>query len=264
MLNPQKEVYKHLKRYLDWNDLDDGLGKDEYLFVSSIGSFNYNLQHDKSDVDTRLVYVPGLDNISNGRDQKTRQMNVGEAHMTVESIVNFKRLLMKSNPTVLEALYSRNMVLNDKYIEPFYDLIVPHWDEIPYLNPHEFFKAILGAAVSFTKKTSVKSLSHIPRMYSILVKYLEGKPFDEILYLNDDERKMIFDIRKYEEHCDFEEEINLIREKEEEIKKVPFCDFKAYEDVNKFFSEIQILKLEENIESYREEQRDSSRWGHSW
>lgn len=264
MLNPQKEVYKHLKRYLDWNDLDDGLGKDEYLFISSIGSFNYNLQYDKSDVDTRLVYVPGLDNISNGRDQKTRQMNVGEAHMTVESIVNFKRLLMKSNPTVLEALYSRNMVLNDKYIEPFYDLIVPHWDEIPYLNPHEFFKAILGASVSFTKKTSVKSLSHVPRMYGILVKYLEGKPFDEVLYLDDDERKTIFNIRNYEEHCDFEEEINLIREKEEEIKKIPFCDFKVYEDVNKFFSEIQILKLEENIESYREEQRDSSRWGHSW
>ena len=101
-------------------------------------------------------------------------------------------------------------------------------------------------------------------MYSILVKYLEGKSFDEVLYLDDYDRKTIFNIRKYEEHCDFEEEINLIREKEEEIKKIPFCDFKVYGDVNKFFSEIQILKLEENIESYREEQRDSSRWGHSW
>ena len=113
------------------------------LYEYVAGSHLYSLNNEDSDVDTKGLFIApkevmmglGLDYTSQVSDEKNDN--------TWFEIGNFCNLLLKSNPTVLEALF----VPEDKIITPPSDVIMPLFENRDQFVSKQCFKPFVSYAV---------------------------------------------------------------------------------------------------------------------
>lgn len=162
------------------------------------GSQNYGMATDKSDVDTKCIIVPSLEDIIFNRQPiSTTHILPNDEHIDFKDIRLIFGNFRKQNINYIEILFTKYFILNPKY-KKFWNELVEKREAIAKYNPYIAIKAIKGMAMEkyhalehpYPNKAEVlaqygfdpKQLHHLARLYYFLYDYICGlKTYSEML-----------------------------------------------------------------------------------
>lgn len=108
------------------------------------GSQNYYLDDEESDVDTKLLLVPTLDEIVfNRKPVSTTHILDNDEHIDAKDIRLYWQCFRKGNPNFVEILFSRASYINPMYADEWAKMVVNR-EQIARVNPLVAAKAMMG------------------------------------------------------------------------------------------------------------------------
>lgn len=187
-----KRLEEHLEEALT-------LVKGDWFVICLQGAQNYNLDDKESDIDSKLLIIPSLEDIALGKApySRTHVMENGE-HVDIKDIRAYFKLFEKANINFVEILFTDYWICNPKYQE-YWQSLLDHREEIAYMNPGNALACMKGMALQ--KKHALcheypsrmeyinkfqydpKQLSHILRIQDFVDKYTQpGSYIDAVVY----------------------------------------------------------------------------------
>lgn len=185
--------------------------------VFAQGSMNYGLYVNddeyKSDVDTKAIVLPTLDDLVNGNKMVSTKYDFEGEQIDVKDIRVMMDMWCKSNPAYLEILFTQYCMFNNKY-ETYIRQILEMGDDIVKMNFPQLAKCISGmskekvAAMEHPYPSQLKDLEkfgycpkqvhHIIRLNRLITEvFCCDIPFGEALQINDERiRKYLINIKK--------------------------------------------------------------------
>lgn len=148
------------------------------IFTALVGSQNYGLATENSDVDTYSFILPSYDDFLLNKEPKSYEIELKDGSKAcVKDIRLLFKLIKKASPNSLECILSKYMIINPHYEETlkyYLDndmLLYP----IVHCNSNHLFDAIAGTIKGLHgRNISVgKKYSHIIRLIDFLNKYID-------------------------------------------------------------------------------------------
>lgn len=136
-----------------------------------IGSFNYGLNTEESDIDTRMVVIPDftVSNMRAGlRISKELAMPNCDEHCHIIDLISWVDSLKKGCITALEVLGSKYVVFDGYYSRSVFDSIKNQEKYFVHILKRNFIRAQIGYAVSQMRRNTPKSIMHGYRALHIL------------------------------------------------------------------------------------------------
>lgn len=176
--------------------------------VFAQGSMNYGLYVNddeyKSDVDTKAIVLPTLDDLVNGNKMVSTKYDFEGEQIDVKDIRVMMDMWCKSNPAYLEILFTKYCMFNNKY-ETYIRQILEMGDDIVKMNFPQLAKCISGMSkekvivmehpypslIDKIEKYGYdsKQLHHIIRLNRLIIEvFLNDIPFGEALDISEQER----------------------------------------------------------------------------
>ena len=157
----QKRVEEHVK------DFEKHYPDVEWIVCGACGSMNYNLWDEKSDVDTKIIVFPSLENLMLGKVgiSKIHILPNGE-HCDIKDVRHYFRILKKGNINFMELLCTEYYVVNPKY-RSFWFSITNHLTSLSYLYAEKLIYSSYGNATEKYKKLFHGS----PTNYALIEQY---------------------------------------------------------------------------------------------
>lgn len=183
------EIHKKVEKHYD--KACELYGEKRVIGVYLYGSQNYNLDTEESDVDTRCIIVPTLEDIALNRPMISKTVEVEDGIMDVKDIRLFLENLKKMNPNSLEVLFTQYYRVN-----PDYEIIFPYElkgrrHNISESNPYQMLQTIAGMARNHYKaiekageEYKTKDLYHLLRYERFLKRFVDNFSFYDCLMYN--------------------------------------------------------------------------------
>jgi len=225
------EVHKH---YEDLNKL--GFGDVFAIFLQ--GSQNYGMDEYtdeyKSDVDTKAIIVPSLDEILSSDRKPYSSVYVREdnSHIDIKDVRTMFEMFKKQNTSYIELLFTDYYIVNPKY-QKFFDELMAMREDIARYNTNLHLTALCGSAHNkFLAMTHIsphseekikkfgydpKELHHLMRYLDLEQKYIKGCGYKECLTPSDPE--FLMNVKKGKIYTS-EEAIKVGQETDERIKEL--------------------------------------------
>lgn len=185
--------------------------------VFAQGSMNYGLFIDeeeyKSDVDTKAIVLPTLDDLISGNRMKSTKYDLDGEQIDVKDIRVMVDMWKKSNPAYLEILFTKYKVISPLY-EKFINDIIKIGDDIVKMNFPQLAKCMSGMSKekviamehpypSLLDKIEKfgydpKQLHHIIRLNRLITEvFCCDIPFGEALEIDDERvKKYLINVKK--------------------------------------------------------------------
>lgn len=159
----------------------------QHIMTVLVGSQNYELDSENSDIDTYSFVAPSLYDLMTGKEPLSKEYEVEDGKCVIKDIRLAFKLLRKPSPNSIECFTSKY-----KYYEPAYEKILKSFLENEYelrALTHADFKNMLNAIAGTVaglhgrNMTDGKKYSHCLRLQEMMTRYLNlnVSPF---LYLN--------------------------------------------------------------------------------
>lgn len=156
-------------------------GKYRPIYIALQGSQNYSLDTENSDVDTKVITLPSLDQIiKNKKPASFTHVRENNEHIDMKDVRLMFDCFKKQNINFIEILFSDYyIIMNENYRELIEELR-SHAEEIAVINPYRAIKCMKGMA--FEK---YHALCHpYPAKIDIINKYgYDGKQLHHLLRL---------------------------------------------------------------------------------
>ena len=189
-----RDVKLYNRVFDDYRFLKDEC-KFEVLGVFVFGSQNYKVDTETSDIDTKAVIIPNLEDLISGKSiTPTYQRSDGELH--VYDIKSFHESLVKQAPNFVECLFTGYRYLDMEYW-PYYQDIIKYREEIARGNVSRTYRSLKGTIQNKEKKLFTampsnaekvkrygydnKAFSDIMRMQEFIIRYLNNVPYKDCL-----------------------------------------------------------------------------------
>lgn len=194
--------------------------EDRILGIFLQGSQNYFLDDEESDVDTKLLLVPTLDEIIfNLKPVSTTHILENDEHIDAKDVRLYWQCFKKGNPNFVEILFSRISYVNPMY-EKTWEVMVKNRELVARVHPMAAAKAMMGMVQEkfhamehrYPSRAHIvdkfgydpKQLQHLIRMTWFLEQYVEHTSiYEDILTLNafstasqENTRKFLLDIKR--------------------------------------------------------------------
>ncbi len=190
---------KIMKRVKEHYDEVCSLGK-EVVAVFLQGSQNYEMDEYSdeymSDIDTKCIILPTLDDIVCGRSPySSTHVCANEEHIDIKDIRVMFEMFKKQNSSYIELLFTPYYFVNPKYKELFKELLGLS-EAISRMHPNAALRAMAG-----TSMEKLKALEHpYPGTIDKINKYgYDPKQLHHILRLNDLMSRFIADEEPYKD-----------------------------------------------------------------
>ena len=246
-----RDINKAIKEHLE-AVLEEDYNESQILGVFLYGSQNYGTNTSSSDVDTKCILVPTLEDLCLRRPvSKEIHLENGE-HCDVKDIREIVANFRKQNINFLEILYTPYFWINPIYEKVWFDRFVNNREFISHYDMNRALQSICGQAIHTLKqdKTNGKKVSNGLRLYWFLKEYLDGNDYNKCIYLDEDKRKILKDLKNKSEIKDIKQVDELIYNFEifKTLAINPICDKTSNEidDImnNFIFAAVRILDEE--------------------
>ena len=169
----------------------------EVVGVFLHGSQNYQLDTEDSDIDTKAIVLPKLDDIIlNKKLTSFTHVMPDNSHLDLKDIRLIFDILKKQNMSFLEILFTKYSIINPKYKEKFAPIIENN-ELIAHYNPIGSVKSMRGMALEKYKCMEhphptvmnkiekygydPKQLHHIIRLNEFIKRYISGEAYKDCL-----------------------------------------------------------------------------------
>lgn len=172
----------------------------EVVGLFLVGSQNYDLDYEGSDIDTKAIVVPTLEDIVLGKSPiSTTLILENEEHIDVKDIRVMLNTIKKQNINFVEILFTEFHIINEKYlhlIEPLFE----NAERIARMNNYAAINCMCGMAMEKLKALEhpypstmdkiekfgydPKQLHHILRMNEFMLRYINGESYAKCLKTN--------------------------------------------------------------------------------
>jgi predicted nucleotidyltransferase len=192
--------------------IDAGLNMDKIFFIALEGSQNYQLDLPNSDIDTKLIILPTLnDFVFNHKPISTTHIRENNEHTSITDVRNYFSSLRKQNINFIETLFSPWIIVNTMYEKEF-EILYQNRELIAHYNPVKAVKTIGGVATDRykaiynlnSKRADVikqygydgKSVSHLLRLYWFLCHYINNRSYPECILPDELFKAMILELKE--------------------------------------------------------------------
>jgi hypothetical protein len=234
------EKHYHYLEFLGYN----------VVAVFAQGSMNYGLYVNddeyKSDVDTKAIVLPTLDDLVNGNKMVSTKYDFEGEQIDVKDIRVMMDMWVKSNPAYLEILFTKYCVLNSKF-EDYLKQILEMGNDIVKMNYPQLAKCMSGMskekviAMEHPYPSQLKDLEkfgycpkqihHIIRLNQLIKDvYQNNISFGDALLLNRLPEFSSYLINVKKGKLSLEQARLLAKEKDEETKKIKDEILEKYKD----------------------------------
>lgn len=210
-LEKYNRVRKRLKEHLDEALQNPKIH--DWFMIAVNGSYNYNMDTPQSDIDSKLLVIPSLEQLVNGKSLNYLHcMSDNGEHVEVKDIRHYFATMLKQNINFVETLYAQVWIINPVYMRLFHYLFEMR-DVISGCNPiatihciqgtvHQKYKQMLQSSPSRAAEIENygfdrKSLHHLVRCVFFGEYYMDGTSYQECLQNNDvpNIRRMIMNLK---------------------------------------------------------------------
>ena len=210
-LEKYNRVRKRLKEHLDEALQNPKIH--DWFMIAVNGSYNYNMDTQQSDIDSKLLVIPSLEQLVNGKSLNYLHcMSDNGEHVEVKDIRHYFATMLKQNINFVETLYAQVWIINPVYMRLFHYLF-EMIDVISSCNPiatihciqgtaHQKYKQMLQSSPARAAEIENygfdrKSLHHLVRCVFFGEYYMEGTSYQECLQNNDvpNIRRMIMNLK---------------------------------------------------------------------
>lgn len=186
-----KDVRIMDKLYEHWKDALKMYPLDRIVCLVLQGSQNYDLADEESDVDSKLLLVPTLDEIVfNKKPVSTTHIRANDEHIDAKDVRLYWQCFRKGNINFVEVLFSDYVIINPMY-EDLWNKMVEMRELVARVYPLAACKAIMGhisekfhalehrypSRVEIIDKFGYdpKQLQHLIRMTDFLDEFIKEK-----------------------------------------------------------------------------------------
>lgn len=210
-LEKYNRVRKRLKEHLDEALQNPKIH--DWFMIAVNGSYNYNMDTPQSDIDSKLLVIPSLEQLVSGKSLNYLHcMSDNGEHVEVKDIRHYFATMLKQNINFVETLYAQVWIVNPVYMRLFHYLFEMR-DVISGCNPiatihciqgtaHQKYKQMLQSSPARAAEIENygfdrKSLHHLVRCVFFGEYYMEGTSYQECLQNNDvpNIRRMIMNLK---------------------------------------------------------------------
>lgn len=178
------------------------------------GSQNYYLDDEESDVDTKLLVVPTLDEIIfNRKPVSVTHIRDNDEHIDAKDVRLYWQCFRKGNPNFVEILFSRVSYVNPMYQDLWNDMVAMA-EQVARVNPLVAAKAMMGMVQEkfhamehrYPSRADIvdrfgydpKQLQHLIRMTNFLEEYVRNTySYRDILTIAWGDEEQVWNKHKY-------------------------------------------------------------------
>ena len=121
--------------------------EDRIVGVFLQGSQNYGLDYEGSDIDTKCIVLPTLEDlIFNRKPVSTTHVLPNEEHLDLKDVRLYFQTFRKQNLNFMEILFTKYKIVNPTY-EPMWNRLVENNEQIARYNPVGAVKTMKGIAM---------------------------------------------------------------------------------------------------------------------
>lgn len=215
----------------------------EPLVVNLYGSQNYEMETENSDFDFKAIVLPSVNDVIYNHPPISTSIVFNSGLKDNSGLIDIKDIRLmwdnykKQNPNFIETLFTPYFCANPKYVTDWFD-IRDLAEDIAHADPAKAVKAMYGMALEkqhalchpYPSKLELiqkygydsKQLSHIIRLYTLALNYIEEVPYRDCLIPNDFVKDWCIKIKTYD--------TQLTVEKAQKMAEVYMCYFKSIVD----------------------------------
>ena len=186
-----KRMHEHYERGVEL------YGESRIVGLFLQGSQNYGLDYEGSDIDTKLILTPTIEDIIfNRKAVSTTHVMENEEHLDAKDIRLYIQTFRKQNLNFLEILFTEFKIVNPQY-EKMWNVLVEHREEIARYNEYQAIKSMKGIAMEkyhamkhpYPSKLALiedhgydgKQVHHLIRVEDYIDRYIRGHSYESCL-----------------------------------------------------------------------------------
>lgn len=173
----------------------------DWFTVVAQGSWNYGMADEESDVDTKMLTLPSLNDLVFNRKSMNKVFIVEptDEHCDMKDTREYFKIFRKSNINFVEILFSKYYIVNPDYAD-LWNTLRENAEFLARMNPYAAVSCMKGMALEkrnalcheypsrmpWIKKFGYdpKQLHHIARIDDFITKYVCGYDYVDCLYPN--------------------------------------------------------------------------------
>ena len=148
------------------------------VMTSLVGSQNYGLDHEGSDIDTYSLILPSVDSLAQAEGPLAGIVFAPDGHCNFKDFREALNLLIKTSPNSIEYFASKYMVFNPEYEDILGEYLQsPKLYDMLHCNHKHMLYAIAGMAHQLEKRNmpAGKRFSHAMRLNDMVGNFLAEK-----------------------------------------------------------------------------------------
>lgn len=174
--------------------------EDRIVGIFLQGSQNYGLDYEGSDIDTKCIVLPTLEDlIFNNKPVSTTHVLPNEEHLDLKDVRLYFQTFRKQNLNFMEILFTKYKIVNPTY-EQYWNRLIENNEQIARYNPVGAVKTMKGIALEkyhamehrYPSKIDIidkwgydgKQLHHLIRVKEYLNRYIKGEKYADCLVSN--------------------------------------------------------------------------------
>lgn len=186
-----KRLHEHLLHYINTYNKD-------WFVICAQGSMNYGLMDKESDVDSKILVIPSLEDVVLNRKpvSHTLEMPDNQEHVDCKDVREYFKIFRKSNINFVEILFTDYFIVNNKYYD-LWNRLRENAEGLARINPYAAVSCMKGMAsekrhalcheypsrMPWIEKFGYdpKQLSHLARINYFIKWYVEGKLYKDCI-----------------------------------------------------------------------------------
>lgn len=186
-----KRLHEHLLHYINTYNKD-------WFVICLQGSQNYNMADVESDIDSKILVIPSLEDVVLNRKpiSHTLEMPDNQEHVDCKDVREYFKIFRKSNINFVEILFTDYYIVNNKYYD-LWNRLRENAEGLARINPYAAVSCMKGMAsekrhalcheypsrMPWIEKFGYdpKQLSHLARINYFIKWYVEGKPYKDCI-----------------------------------------------------------------------------------